>query len=1287
MQADFTSRLAAGWLADGALPNCQKLVGSAVLADLSGFTRLTELLMRSGPEGVEVLHQVMTRCFAQLLGRSLGLGGDVIGMAGDAALVWFSGTDHVQRAVEAAGAMPKDLSALAARATGGRRLHVSVGVHTGIFDVVLAGSIQRALCFCGPETSLLARLQGAAQRGQVLMSPALAGVVRPSRRGPALGPGVVLRGRATSIAGDDRQSNDQHSAIGATDHPQVAAHDLQSLVSPSVFELLNAGITLGDHRTVSVGFVMIPHLDQVLARDGLQRVHDVIEHVVDTATHVSRDLSIDWLDTDIGDGSVKLLLASGAPRSIDHDEDRLLLALRRIVDESRHPLRAGGQRGRVFFGPLGLPGRRTYTILGDPANVAARALSLADDRQVVVGDRLVGSDRLLIARHGLGSCHLKNRVKPVSMWQIDAVIDGRVDNRTTTSARSGLQSVVRVAGTRHAQSEQLANAWKRTIDGTGCVVSVTGDPGMGASQLLAEIVARAGSSATAISADPFGRHIPYGALSVIVRNLARQTDGNDGNGGSGGDGRNDGSGDFDGDGWSWIGGFTPQLPAYMQGWVTDALAMVTHGGSANADPRTASSRAQVVLTELLVQAMPVPHLLAIDDVDMIDDASRRILGQLRSSTKRRPLMIVTSSVAAVETVLEPFPATMSIVLAPLEPAEAAELVETLAPSLRAAHVDRIVRAANGNPLVLSELARQPNIDELPDSLQRLGAVLIDSLEPRARALVRDASVFGDPLPLALIADVLARPDLVDPDAWTNLAPVVHVHQAGISFRHDVYRRMAYQSLPFARRRQLHRSLADHLVVTGRSDHALLAFHYQQAGRVDLAYPSAVRAGMAAKSSGALVEASDLLGRAATMAGQIDRASMPGLLIEQGESFSWLGEFDAAEGCFRSARRRVTDPIEHGRLCHLQADMALTHNKFRTAQRWIDQGLAATDQSNTASVAVRCHLLLDLAARRDLAGDHRGSLTIAEQALALANRVDQPILAGLAHLHLEMAYSTLMEDEAVAHGDAAVAIFEEIGHDRYLNSALSNSGLTAMYRGQWDDAIDRYRRAVDHAHRSGHTHSAAIAEMNIGYLLYRQRRLDDADDQSRRAMRTLRNLGITKSLGYVLLLQSHIAAAMSRPGDAAELLEAAHDAFVQVGDAAMVVDCLVSGLEHLVNQRRFAEVLERAPSVEAAMANAETEARITYDRTLGIAQAALGRGDGWARVSDALALARRHSLKHDVYQCLSAMILIDSWALTSDGEALQGLIAERESIGASLGIVEGLDDLAVARSSLTSRGDS
>lgn len=1216
-----TSRLAGAWAADPTAPRARELEGTAVLADLSGFTRLTEVLTRTGDEGPEVLHEVMNLCFADLLGHTPDLGGDILGFAGDAALVWFDGDDHVRRAVAAAVEMPARLAALPAAVTGGRRLRVSVGVHTGTFAAVLAGRARRAVLLCGPATSRLAALQGGAAAGRVLASREVAAALPPSWCGPTAGPGVEVRRRGR---------RPQLSTPPAPPVPEEVADDL---VAPGVRDLLATDASTGDHRIASVGFVLVPGLDRVLATGGLAEVQAAVDDVVGTVERVATDLSVDWLDTDVAVDGVKLLLAAGAPRSVDHDEDRLLLALRRILDESDRPVRAGAQRGPVFAGLLGLPERRTYTILGDPVNVAARALGLADDGELVVGDGLGVDDRAGVDATPLGAQHLRNRRRPVAMWRVDAV------RPEPTAAEAALPpaSVVRPAELR-----RLAALWARTGDGAGAVVEVRAEPGMGASGLLAELAQLAGANATTIAADPFRRHVAYAAIADLVGELAAGADT---------------------DPWGWLAAATPRLPRHLRTWATEAVATAAGGVSDHVDPRTAARRTQIALARLLAVAAPTPWLLTVDDAHLIDDASRQVLAELRTATSSRALLLVTSSDTSAQPFADAWPGTEIIALEPLDDDAASHLVSGLAPRRRPDEVRRVVEAARGNPLVLAELARRPATDVLPDTLHRLGATIVDGLPARARSLVRDASVLGPTFRVGDAAVALGRSDLAEPSAWVGTEAVLsRVDDDTLTFRHEAYRRAAYASLPFRRRRQLHSDVADRLVgPTG--DEALLAVHLELAGRPHDAHAPAVSSGRSAKAAGALVEAADLLGRAARLAATVAPHERGPLLVDQGEALAWLGDLDGAERCYRQAGRCALDPAAQGWLCHLRAELALNRNQLRRAREWTNRGMRIAEAPGASSPALRSRLLLDHAWRVDVAGQHHRSIEFAEAALELARRAGDRVLEGTAHMYLELSHSARFEPEAVAHGDAAIAIFEELGHDRYLNHVLGNTGLTAMHLGRWDLAIERYRRGIEHGRASGHTVGAAFTEMNLGFVLLRQGRRDDAEALARSSLRTFETVGATDWVGYARLLLAGVAADDRRWDDATSHVAAARSAFELTGNAAMAADCDATTLDHLVAQGRHAEAVERAASLPAIPAG-EPESQVLHDLALGRAEAAIGVGDGPARVRRALELARRHRLRYETYRCLTALVEIadDGGPPVSPADR-----TERDEIGRQLGL--------------------
>ena len=71
------------------------------------------------------------------------------------------------------------------------------------------------------------------------------------------------------------------------------------------------------------------------------------------------------------------------------------------------------------------------------------------------------------------------------------------------------------------------------------------------------------------------------------------------------------------------------------------------------------------------------------------------------------------------------------------------------------------------------------------------------------SLVLDASTFGPQIESSVVASVLGRADLTEAGVWTGASSVLRQVDTGVwRFRHEAYRRAAYDTLTFARRRHL-----------------------------------------------------------------------------------------------------------------------------------------------------------------------------------------------------------------------------------------------------------------------------------------------------------------------------------------------------------------------------------------------------------------------------------------------------------------------------------------------------
>ena len=147
-----------------------------VMADLSGFTALSERLARLGDEGAERLTDIINSFFDRMLKTAGRYGGDTLTFGGDAILLLFDGPDHATRAAVAALEMLRQLErAAAVQADDGKiKIGMSVGAHSDRFVLVGAGlADERAHLVVlghGGEQTALAEAQ--ADRGQLAVSAA-----------------------------------------------------------------------------------------------------------------------------------------------------------------------------------------------------------------------------------------------------------------------------------------------------------------------------------------------------------------------------------------------------------------------------------------------------------------------------------------------------------------------------------------------------------------------------------------------------------------------------------------------------------------------------------------------------------------------------------------------------------------------------------------------------------------------------------------------------------------------------------------------------------------------------------------------------------------------------------------------------------------------------------------------------------------------------------------------------------------------------------------------------------
>ena len=481
--------------------------GTLVFIDVSGFTELSERLARQGREGAERLADAIGRCFTDLLTVAYECGGGLLKFGGDALLLLFDGDGHAERGCRAAAGMRSALREAGRLDEGGVRvkLRMSVGVHSGECTFFVTRGDHRELLVTGPAATQVVRMERAAATGQIVVSDDTAARLPAACTRPATGPGRLLRS-APAAAGDPP--------------PQRAWHPpgdrLESALSPLLRAHLQDGAGAPEHRLVTVAFLRFGGVESLLARAGPEAVADALDELVGRTAGAAARHGVCLLGSDVDADGGKLLLTAGAPIASDDDDGRMLLALREILDgRGPLPVKIGVNRGAVFAGDIGPAYRRTYTVMGDAINLAARLMAAAPDGELYATERVLDGSATRFAVTRMAPFRVKGKARPVEAFAVGPATGSRSREALLADRRFPLMG-------RRRELDALEAALAAVREGGGRVVEIVSEPGIGKSRLLEELRSRAGDlRGLHATCEAYTAAMPHGASRQLLRQVLR----------------------------------------------------------------------------------------------------------------------------------------------------------------------------------------------------------------------------------------------------------------------------------------------------------------------------------------------------------------------------------------------------------------------------------------------------------------------------------------------------------------------------------------------------------------------------------------------------------------------------------------------------------------------------------------------------------------------------------------------------------------------------------------------
>ena len=1177
----FVPRLTLEWLRDNPERRWLELEGTLAFIDISGFTAMSERLSSLGRAGAEEVTEVMNATFAALLQVAYEEGGGLLKFGGDALLLLYDGEDHAARAARAAFEMRRTLRAIGRPRTsaGAVQLKMHAGLHAGDFHFFLVGDSHRELLVTGPGSTRTVEMEAASEAGEILLSPETVELLDAARVGDEKGPGRLL------VAAPEARR-----AVAPL--PDVAGIPLElALPAPLRAQLLQVGPLEGEHRHAAIAFLKFAGTDEIIATEGPDAASDALDTLVRAVQSAAEEHKVTFLETDIDRDGGKIILVSGAPQTFGDDEERLLRTVRAVVDGGVPlPVHIGLSEGRVFTGQVGAPFRRTYTILGDTAALAARLMARADEDSVWVAASAFARGGASFASTELEPFMVKGKSEPVQ-----AVVLGELVRELEPTQAEPEEKLPFVD--RERERAVLAASVAPVRMGYGSLVELVGEPGIGKSRLAQELRENcADMRQISLRCEEYEASTPYYPFRPFLRSLLDV--------------------ELNGGGEHNRGVLAERLATIDEELVpwTPLLAApldVEVETTPEVDALDASfwrARLHGVMGNLLGHLLDSPTLLTFDDVHWMDDASSELLRYLGTQLPTRPWLTCTTrrpidgGFAAAEGT-PPLPAlTLRLEPLPQEDAKKLALAAAGGRPLTDYELAALMERGAGNPLFLQRLASvgetSEEAEELPETVEALVATRIDQLAPGDRALLRWASVLGASFSGSLIVDVLEDDPLVaaGSEAWDRLGEFVerdpHVPGA-FRFRHALIRDAAYEGLSFKRRRELHGRVAD-LIEARQGDRPeeaaeLLSLHYFNGGRWEEAWKYSRIAGEQAAAVYANAEAATFFERALEAARhtEVAFADLYEVAVALGDARLLLGQYEGATAAYGIARKHidVADPCAEARLVIKQMAVPLRLRRYPRVLRWLTRGLELLGEvEGEAAAAVRAELCSWYGRTRIFQQRPEDAIEWANRAIAEAQASGGEAEAARArgYFVLDLADMRLSRESKEPYAEQALEIYERIGYLSGVSAILSQLAARAYLSGRWDECLRLEQRSRDVDEKIGDSWSAAISDLNIGGILADQGKPEEAEPFAQAALRasTLPGADAGTTAAEAMRLLGYVFAQQGRFDEAMPLLEEARDVFRDAGEHSDELEAELRIAQCQLLQGDAEAALERASGAAA-----------------------------------------------------------------------------------------------------------
>jgi class 3 adenylate cyclase/tetratricopeptide (TPR) repeat protein len=647
----------------------------------------------------------------------------------------------------------------------------------------------------------------------------------------------------------------------------------------------------GERKQVTVLFCDMKGFTPISEKLGPDTLYDVMDQVYEILMRQVHDFG-GTVNEMTGDGIMALF---GAPVALEEAPQRAIRAslsihreMANLTDRLRKTkddlppirMRIGIHTGPVVVGSLGDDLRVEFKAVGDTVVLAARLEQIAEAGQTYVSRDVFRVTEGYFDFETLEPTMVKGKTEPVQVY--------RVTGTKETPERSvGIGSSL--VG-RQKELNRLELHILRLIDGTGGIVTITGEAGIGKSRLMAELHRKEAVNKTMLlegRALSIGRSLSFYPIIDALKHWSQIRE-------------EDKDTEAQRKLEKAIRAIHPEEVNEVFPFIATLMGMKLTGKHAQ---RMKSIEGEALeklifknMREIIIKGSELrPTVIYIEDFHWVDTSSLELIEALfRLVEEYRILFILVfrpgyadTGERIIKSIQENYPTHWTkIELEPLNETESEMLLSNL---LRIKGLplnirDQILQRAGGNPFFIEEVVRSL-IDEgavvlkngdyevtekvkqvvIPQTIHALIMTRIDRLDESTRNLVRMASVIGRNFFYRVLTEVASSIEEIDRrlDYLKEIQLIrerKRMEELEYLFKHALAQEAAYESIMVQRRKEIHQKVAQSIekVFQDRLHefYGMLAYHYSMGEELDKAEEYMIKAGEEAMKSAASSEALD-----------------------------------------------------------------------------------------------------------------------------------------------------------------------------------------------------------------------------------------------------------------------------------------------------------------------------------------------------------------------------------------------------------------------------------------------